>query len=175
MAETFQPESVIPLKTFSSCWSYNVIFEQLDDPPHIHYLGSLAILDENVFIMGGEFSDTYALYYNETWEYEPDWNYRPLHMRDFTTATIDKTIFVFGGHDDKIEGPSENSVHFMQESAGIWIWDQSAVSLIRRRSGHVTVGPDANGYVYHIGGEGVDQKIEAWSTDGDLENPKIFR
>ena len=83
-----------------------MIFEQLDDPPHIHYLGNLASLDDNVFIMGGEFSDTFALYKNETWTYEPGWNYRPLHMRDFTTATIGKLIFVFGGHDDKIEGPS---------------------------------------------------------------------
>ena len=94
------------LKTFRSCWSYNVIFEQLHDPPHIHYLGSLAALDDNVFIMGGEFSDTFALYKNKTWTYEQDWNYRPLHMRDFTTATINNFIFVFGGHDDKIEGPS---------------------------------------------------------------------
>ena len=94
------------MKTSQSCWSYNVIFEQLNDPPHIHYLGSLATLDDNVFIMGGEFSDTFALYKNKTWTYKPDWNYRPLHMRDFTTATIDNFIFVFGGHDDKIEGPS---------------------------------------------------------------------
>ena len=63
----------------------------------------------------------------------------------------------------------------MEESGGHWIWDESAVPLIRRRSRHVTIGPDANGYVYHIGGEGVDQKIEAWSTDGDPENSKIFR
>jgi len=63
----------------------------------------------------------------------------------------------------------------MEESEGNWIWDESAVPLIRRRSRHVTIGPDANGYVYHIGGEGDDQKIEAWSNDGDLENPKIFR
>ena len=70
---------------------------------------------------------------------------------------------------------TENSVHFMEESGGSWIWDESAVPLIRRRSRHVTIGPDANGYVYHIGGEGDDQKIEAWSTDGDLWSPIIFR
>ena len=69
----------------------------------------------------------------------------------------------------------ENSVHFLEELAGVWTWDESAVPLIRRRSRHVTIGPDANGYVYHIGGEGDDQKIEAWSTDGDLYNPIIYR
>ena len=70
---------------------------------------------------------------------------------------------------------TENSVHFMEESEGNWIWDESAVPLIRRRSRHVTIGPDTNGYVYHIGGEGDDQKIEAWSTDGDDWSPIIFR
>ena len=65
---------------------------------------------------------------------------------------------------------SENSIHFMKESGGNWIWEEYAVPLIRRRSRHVTIGPDANGYVYHIGGEGDDQKIEAWSTDGIQES-----
>ena len=59
-----------PLSNFHSCWSHNVIFEKLNDPPHIHYLGGIASLDQNVIIMGGEFSDTFSMYKNGNWTYK---------------------------------------------------------------------------------------------------------
>merc|ERR1712227_100329 len=124
-----------------------------------HYLSSLGVYQDKPFALGGNegsFSGGHLKVeqwlYSDSWSVGDDSPFASSFIIDYSTATVENVLYIFGG---MVDGEASRSVASFQNGA----WRRRGRLLGPARKGHRSIARGST--VFHVGGWGT-QTVEQW-------------